>query len=129
MLKSEAAVELGGFFIIGFGLEAVAAGGDLGEDEVYELRTEPLAAKVFLYIYLLEPDDAAARLLRICVGEDAVARAYSAELEDEGVAVGGAREELLERGRYIPLGDVFKNGGRGIEILYHLKVFRAVTKG
>lgn len=122
MFKSVAAVKLGGSSVFGFGLEAIATCGNAFLDEFEKLGAESPSAMFFFDVYFLDPNDLAARLLRVSVGKNAIAGDLSLRLEDESIAVGRAREEKIEGGGYVFLGNILKHRGRGVKILRHCGV-------
>ena len=96
MFESVAAVERGGALIFGLGLKTVALCGNAFLDEFKKLRSESFAAIFFFDVYFLDPDDPAARLLRVGVGKGAVADGLPLRLEDKSITVRRAREEKIE---------------------------------
>lgn len=122
MFKSVAAVELGGAGVFGFGFKAVATCGNIFLDELQKFRTESSSAEFFSDVYFLDPDDPAARLLRVSVGKNSIAGDLPLRLEDESIAVRRAGEEKIEGGCYILFGNILKHRGRGIKILRHFGV-------
>ena len=122
MFKSVATVKLGGASVFGFGLKAIAACGNAFLDEFEKLGAESPPAVFFFYVYFLDPDDLAARLLRVSVGKNAIAGDLPLRLEDEGIAPGRAREEKIEGRGYIFFGNILKHRGRGVKILRHCGV-------
>ena len=96
MFKSVAAVECRGASVFGLGLKTVAARGDIILDEFKELRAKSTTSVLLLDVDFLDPDDSAARLLRVRVGKDAVAEDISVILKDKSVTVRRARKEKIE---------------------------------
>ena len=91
MFKSVAAVKGSGTVIFGFGFKSVAACGDAFLDKFKKFRADP-ASSIFLFdVYFLDPNDFAARLLRVCVGKNAVADGLTVCFKDEGISVWHAR--------------------------------------
>ena len=122
MFEAVAAVERGGSFVFGLGFKSVAARGNVFLDEFKELRPETLAAMFFFNVYFLDPNNSAARLLRVSVGEDAVAEDVSVLFKDESIAVWRTLEEKIEGIGYIFFGNVLKHRRRGIKIPSHFGV-------
>ena len=87
MFKSVAEVECRGASVFGLGLKTVAARGDIILDELKKLRAKSAASVLLLDVYLLDPHDPAARLLRVGVGKDAVSEYVSVILKDKSVTV------------------------------------------
>ena len=96
MFESVAAVERGGALIFGLGLKTVTLCGNAFLDEFKKLRSESFAAIIFFDVYFLDPDDPAARLLRVGVGKDAVAEDFLILLKYESVTIWRTREEKIE---------------------------------
>ena len=122
MLESVAAVKCRGAFVFGLGFKAVAARGDVILDEFKKFRAKPTTSVFLLDVDLLDPDDPAARLLRVGVSKNAVAEYGSVILKDEGIAVRRASKEGIKGADYVFLGNIFKHRGRGIKILRHFGV-------
>ena len=96
MFESVAAVERGGALIFGLGFKAIATCRNASLDEFEKLGAESPSAVFFFDVYFLDPDDSAARLLRVGVGKDAVAEDFLILLKYESVTVRRAREEKIE---------------------------------
>ena len=96
MFKSVAAVERGCTLVFGLGFKAVALCGNAFLDEFKKLRSESLAAMFFFDGYFLDPNDSAARLLRVSVGKGAISDSLPLRLKDEGIAIRRAHEEKIE---------------------------------
>lgn len=122
MFEAVAAVERGGSFIFGLGFKTVAARGDAFLDEFKKFGPDAAPSVFFFDVNLLDPNHASARLLRVSVGEDAVAEDVFILLKDEGVTVWRTFKEKIKGCGYVFLGNIFKHRGRGIKILRHFGV-------
>ena len=96
MFESVAAVERGCTLVFGLGFKAVALCGNAFLDEFKKLRSESLAAVFFFDVYFLDPNDSAARLLRVSVGKNAIAGDLPVFLKYESITIWRAREEKIE---------------------------------
>ena len=122
MLESVAAVKCRGTFVFGLGFKAAAARGDVILDEFKKFRAKAATSVVLLDVDLLDPDDLAARFLRVCVSKNAVAEYGSFILKDEGITVRRAQEEKIKGICNIFFRYVFKHRRGGIKILRHFGV-------
>ena len=96
MFKSVATVKLGGASVFGLGLKAIAACGNAFLDEFEKLGAESPSAVFLFDVYFLDPNDPAARLLRVSVGKNAIADGLPVFFKDESITVRRAREEKIE---------------------------------
>ena len=122
MFKSVAAVECRGASVFGLGLKTVAARGDIILDELKKLRAKSAASVLLLDVYLLDPYDSAARLLRVRVGENTVSEDVSVILKDKSVTVRRARKEKIAGICDVFLRNILKHSRGGIKILRHFGV-------
>ena len=96
MFEAVAAVERGCTLVFGLGFKAVALCGNVFLDKLQKLGDESPSAVFFFDVYFLDPNDSAARLLRVSIGKNAVAGDLPVFLKYKSIAIWRAREEKIE---------------------------------